>query len=265
MNCIRCNAPLPPDARFCRNCGAPVSINIPTAQPSQFQAPAPAQPPYYQPTVPVASGPIRGTDFAAQRPQTFLPKQDMSTPPVRHRRGRGLIITLITLVALIIVLAGVWVLALRPYLHSLAQSKLDSTLTNAVNQINFPPLPQLPPGVPAPPPIRVTEDTINNNYLPLLHDPSSPVQNMHVQITSTEVRFDFTVYGFASDITGEPVLVNGKLMATNVNVGGIAGLIMSSDEITTLLNNHLADLQARLNRPITSVILMNQEIDIVLG
>jgi hypothetical protein len=264
MNCIRCNAPLPPDASFCRNCGTPVSINIPAAQLTQFQAPEPKQLPNYQPTVPVAPGAMQSTDFAGQRLQTFPSKQDMPAPPVRRRRGRGLIITLITLVALIIVLAGVWVLALRPYLHSLAQNQLDSTLTNAVNQINLPPLPQLPLGAPPPPPIRVTEDTINKVYLPLLHDPSSPVQNMHVQITSTEMRFDFTVYGFASDITGEPALVNGKLIATNVNVGGIVGLIMSSDEITALLNNHLADMQARLSRPITSVLLMNQEIDITL-
>lgn len=245
MNCIHCNAPLPPDARFCRNCGAPVSQ-------------------YYQPTVPVSPGTMQSSGFAGQGPQNFTPGQDMPAPRAHRRRGRGLRITLIILVVLIVVLTGAWFFALRPYLHSLAQNQLDSTLTSVVNQINFPPLSQLPPGVPLPP-IQVTEDAINNFYLPLLHDPSSPVQNMHVQITSTEVRFDFTIYGFASDITGRPTLINGKLTATDVNVGGIAGLIMSSDEMTAILNKHLVDIQARLSRPITSVSLINQEIDITLG
>src|SRR5438270_9804646 len=167
MNCIRCNAPLPPDARFCRNCGAPVSISAPQ--------------PYYQPTVPVPPGTMQNTSFSGQSPQTFTPGQDMPAPPAR-RRGRGLRITLITLIVLIVVLAGVWFFALRPYLHSQAQNQLDSALSDAVNQISLSPLSQAPPGVPIP--LRVTEDQINNFYLPLLHDPSSPVQIMHAQITS---------------------------------------------------------------------------------
>ena len=79
------------------------------------------------------------------------------------------------------------------------------------------------------------------------------------------MRLDFTAYGLASDVIAKPTLLNGKLTATNVSVGGVAGLIMSSDEMITLLNNHLADLQARLHRPIAKVFLVNHELDIILG
>jgi hypothetical protein len=185
----------------------------------------------------------------------------MPAPP--RRRGRRLRITLITLIVLIVLLAGAWVFALRPNLHSLAQNQLDSALSSAVNQIDFTPLSQAPAGISIP--LRVTEDNINNFYLPLLHVPSSPVQNMHVQITSNAMRLDFTVYGFASDITGKPTLVNGNLTITNVSVGGVAGLVMSSDEMTTLLNKHLADVQAHLQRRIASVSLINHELDIILS
>lgn len=263
MNCIRCNAPLPPDARFCRNCGAPASINVPTLQPSQFQAqaPAPEPQPYHQPIVPVSSRTMQSSGFAGQRPQTFTAGQNMPAPP-RRRRGRGLRMTLITLVVLLIILVGAWVFALRPYLHSQAQNQLNSALSNAVNQIDFSPLSQAPAGVPIP--LKITEDNINNFYLPLLHVPSSPVQNMHIQITPNEMRLDFTVYGLASDIAGKPTLINGNLAITNVSVGGAAGLAMSSDEMTALLNQHLADVQAHLHRPITSISLINHELDIIL-
>src|SRR5205085_10054428 len=144
---------------------------------------------------------------------------------------------LITLAVLIVVLVGAWIFGLRPYLHSLAQDQLDPALSSAVNQLDLSLLTRVPAGVPVP--LRVTEDEINNFYLPLVHVPSSPVQNMRIQITSNEMRLDFNVYGFASDITGRPTLVDGSITITNVSVGGIVGLVMSSDEMTKLLNKHL--------------------------
>ena len=322
MNCIRCNEPLPPDARFCRNCGAPVSINNPSnsntpdiasTQPdlpmSAYNTPtfstipvqeppsprmeqipqthqawvaaqqtpqqkwilpepqilqASAQQPYYQPAIPAAPGTMQSTGqksraFASAQ---YAPVKDL--PPRRRRRGRRLRITLITLIVLILVFAAAWVFAARPYLHSLAQNQIDSALSSTVNQINLSQLPLPPSGVPVPP-LLIREDAVNNLYLPLVQAPSSPVQNMRILITSNEIQLDFTVYGFASDITGRPTLVNGKLVATNVNVGGVAGLVMSSDEMTALLNKHLADVQAQLHRPISQLLLLDHELEIILG
>jgi hypothetical protein len=143
-------------------------------------------------------------------------------------------------------------------LHSVAQDQLDQALSNAVNLI--------PPGPPAPVAgtIAVQESMINN-LLPLVHAPSGPVQNMHMLITPSEMRFDFTVYGFASDITGVPTVNGGNLVVTQVKVEGIAGLIMSSDEMTTLLNRHLSDVQAKLGRPPTMVQLFDHRMDITLA
>ena len=220
--------------------------------------------------VPVIPETPPGTGFAGQAPQALASRQYARVPDIpqhSRRRGRGigrrLRITLITLAVIIVVLVGAWIFGMRPYLHSLAEDQLDPALSSAVDQIDFSVLSQLPAGVPVR--LRVTEDEINNFYLPLVHVPSSPVQNMQIQITANDLQLDFTVYGFSGDITGRPTLVNGNLMVTDVSVGGITGLVMSPDEMTTLLNKHLADVQARIQRPINEVLLLDHELDIVLG
>ena len=58
---------------------------------------------------------------------------------------------------------------------------------------------------------------------------------------------------------------NGKPVVTNLAIQGVVGLIMSPDELTTILNNHLSDAQARLHRSITVVTLKDHEIDFTLG
>lgn len=130
----------------------------------------------------------------------------------------------------------------------------------AVNQIPATQTAQIPPGTTLP-----VQQIVLNNLLVLNIAPSDPVQNTNMQITSTGVRLDFKLYGQPCTITTVPQAQNGKLVATHVTVAGIVGLVVSPDDITTLLNRHLADAQARLNHPITAVRLMNQEMDLTLG
>jgi hypothetical protein len=325
MNCENCGTLLPPDARFCRVCGFPVSTTPPGGiidDPSPFHqqpinssptTPAPALdpwplPPSTQPTPPPVapqqqwatpqyaqptqavppsapqwgqptqgappSSPWRGQQINAvppSAPQSYPSPMIMSpsagtmqsaggqpaTPPAKARRGRGCLATLlITLVVLVALVLGGWFIGLRPYLHSLVQNQIDQELSNSVNQI-----------IPIPPVINnvtVTETMLNNLFV-LNHSPSDPVQNMHITITPAGLQLDFQAYGFSNTITGDLTTSNGVPMVTNVGIQGILGLIMSPDELTTILNTHLSDAQARLHRSITSITLQEHTIEFNLG
>ncbi len=282
MNCPRCDTPLPPEARFCSACGlavateaskaAPASASqadqpnvgdspaVPLTPPWQVQQPtqvAPLQPqqvswqavPPYQPTVAVSPGTLQST--GAQ----------LSSPALPTRRRRRLWRALLILAIVLLVLVAGWFVGLRPYLHGLAQSQIDSVLSNAINQIN----PAVVAAIPAGPATINVSETAINNLIVLNTAPSDPVQQMHMTITPAELRLDFQAYGFACDITGLPQVSNGQLVITNVAVEGIVGLIMSPDEVTATLNNYLHNTGVKLRRNVTGVTLKDHEIDIQLS
>jgi hypothetical protein len=179
-----------------------------------------------------------------------------SAPARPRRRGGCLPKILITLVILVILVAGGWFIGLRPYLHSLAQNQINQELSNSIDQI-----------IPVPPVINtfvVTETAINNLFV-LNHAPSDPVQNMHLTITPGNLQLDFQAYGFSCSVSGILTASNGKPVVNNVAIQGVAGLIMSPDELTTILNNRLSDAQVRLHRSITSITLKEHEIDLTFG
>jgi hypothetical protein len=159
---------------------------------------------------------------------------------------------------LLVLIVGGWFFGLQPYLNKMAHTKLDETLTEAVNNIP-PPLSQLPAG-----PVSIPEKALNN-LLVLQSAPNDIVKNPQIHITSTQARMEFQVYGFPCAVTGVPQANSGHLTLTNVNIEGIAALILTPDEITTLVNRHLADAQTKLNHSIDSVQLKDQEVDLVLG
>src|SRR5258708_16185827 len=144
---------------------------------------------------------------------------------------------------MVLIVGAVWFVGLRPYLHGLAQNQIDTLVSNVVNQLD---LAQIPEISSSPLSIPVTERTVNNLFV-LYASPSDPVQHMHMQITPGGLRFDFQVYGFAFDLTSLPVVTNGQLIVAHVTVEGIVSLIMSSDEMTSILNAHLRDARAKLH------------------
>ena len=270
MNCTTCNMPLEPNARFCRNCGTPVSIaatNNPGANPA----------PPYRSTDMNESPTLLARPQIGQQPPQQMPLQPQPQPSYyqptrvepanfpnaqdgrpRRRRGGCLIRSLITFIVLLVLIVGGWFFGLQPYLNKMAHTKLDETLTDAVNNIP-PPLSQLPPG-----PVSIPEKALNN-LLVLQSAPNDVVKNPEIHITSTLARLNFQVYGFPCAVTGVPQANSGHLTLTNVNVEGIAAFILTPDEITTLVNKHLADAQTKLNHSIDSVQLKDQEVDLVLG
>jgi hypothetical protein len=166
------------------------------------------------------------------------------------------------LVVIVIVGAG-WIFGARPYIHNMAQSQLDSAMSNAVQQIP-PQASQLPPNSTIP----IQESTLTNMIV-LNLAPSDPIKQPVAHITPQGVSLDFQLVTplvtMSNTITGVPKVVNGKLQMSNVTVEGPVGLVMSPDDFTTLLNKHFADAQTRLQRPIKAVQLKDHEMDIVLG
>ncbi len=297
MNCTRCGMPLEKNARFCRNCGQPAPAIAPgniAPNPAQLNQPltlqehvsesAPTNPvessqePPAQPTVypQLQTPPYQSTQPVMQptRPATphvgTMPSYGQNIPPKalaaavktpRRRRGR-VIGCLLTLLLLVLVIGAGWVFALRPFLHSLAQAQIDQALTAAVNQLP-PAATQLPPGM-----VHVQENAINN-LIVLNSSPSDPVQHTQVSITPNLVRLDFQVYGLPCTVTGVPQVAgsppNGRLVVSNITVEGIIALIMSPDEVTSLVDKHLADAQARFEHPIFQVSLGDHELNLLVG
>src|SRR5207302_4735311 len=110
MNCTTCNMPLEPNARFCRNCGTPVSVaatNNPGANPA----------PPYRSTDMNESPTLLARPHIRQPPQQQVPPQPQSTPAnfsnvqdgrPRRRRGGCLIRSLITFIVLLVLIVGGW-------------------------------------------------------------------------------------------------------------------------------------------------------------
>lgn len=176
-----------------------------------------------------------------------------------------------TLILLFAVLVGAWFLALRPTLHTTAQNTLDKAMTRAVDRIP-PVLAQIP--LPPHTPLRPVKESELQTFLVLNIAPSDPVQDPVVHINKQGVRLEFTIhqnflssdFNFPSAVSFLPTLdANGHIVARNVHVEGIASLVMSDDEMSDLLNQHLRDAMQRLNHPISDLQLKQGEIDITLS
>lgn len=288
MNCLQCRAPLEDQARFCRNCGNPVAIGSPTMPsandsptiPTPANTPMP-QPQYAQqaqwqspPTLPASP---QWNQVPAAQPVPLQPQyvpqpgsmQSMGTPAgssPRRRKRKWPLRLLIILVVLLVLLTGGWFLAGRPILHSVAQNQFDQLVASQINTI----LP-LPTAITS---LAVTENELNNLII-LNHAPSDPVQNAVAHISPPIIasdgsytgglELDFQLFGFSCSIRGIPVASNNQVVMTHVQVGGILSLVMSPDEMTTLLNGHLHDAFTNLHRQATGLTIKNQEIDIQLS
>jgi hypothetical protein len=235
----------------------------PSYAPTQPVSPVPPASPPASPlpyTQPVGSaGPVN-RQFAQSQPGQFI--QQAQAGPIKRRRHR-LRGTIITLLALIVLVVGGWFVVARPILHSYAQSQIDQVITSDINSIVPVPINSL----------SASETQINN--LIVLNSSSGPVTNAVIHITppvfasdgtyTGGVQLTFNVYGFACSITAIPQASNGFIVVTHLQVSGIIAWIMSSQELTDDLNSQLHAVNGRLLRAISSVTLKNHEIDITLA
>ena len=176
----------------------------------------------------------------------------------RSRRGGCTLGCLTILVLLLLIVGAGWFFVAQPLLHDTALKQLDQSMSSAVNQIS-------PVGSQALPHTLMVSENSLTNILVLNTAPSDPVRHPTVKISTNGVRFEFQVYGSDCAITMVPQVQKGNLTATNVTVEGIIGLILSSDDIQTLLNKHLRDAQQRIQHPVQSVQLKDHEMDLTFG
>lgn len=188
-------------------------------------------------------------------PTTFNTLSATRRPSNRNRYILGGVIVLV----LLLLFAGAgWLLILRPYLHNIAQAQIDRAMANAIQQIP-PQAAALPAGT-----LAVQESTLNN-LIVLNVAPSSPITNIATSITPNGIHLGFQLYGNSCAIATKPIASKGQLVASNVTVEGIISLVLSPDDITALLNKHLAEAQGRLKHNISSVTLKEMEMDLLLG
>ena len=282
MNCTRCEFPIEAGARFCRNCGMPVSQINPISNPGNIEQDNPQEIVGEQTVLPSSWQAQQWTPAQAQYPPKAYPYQPtvavspnsssksnagamyISSAPPKSRKNRlvkVLLIVLAVLLVLSLLLVGGWFFLLRPYLHGVVQNEVDGIFSNATNLIN-----PITVGVVAAShkPVIITE-TDANNLIAANNSQSGPVQQAHLSITQDGLRLDFQAYGLTSTITGVPKVVNGQIVMTNVTVQGPLSIVMSPDELTNEVNANLQQINESVQRPISSLVLKNQDIDITLG
>lgn len=184
-----------------------------------------------------------------------------ATQPRQKRSVVGCTSGCLTIIILILVIASAgWIFLLRPYLHNIAATQIDNALSTGVQQIPTT-LPALPT---ASLPLPIQESTINNLFV-LNLAPNNPIKNPTTQITADGIQVGFQLYGIGNTISLKPALQNGRMVATNVNLSGPFSWIMSPDELTPILNRHLADAQNRIKYPIQNIQLKDHEMDVTIG
>lgn len=289
MKCQQCQTPLSLNARFCPHCGTPVEEEKLPTEPAHIVEELPTQPfsisnvahpelhtPDEQSSIsarpalsPISQSPpllyykLNTTTKGSQMLPAVINSTTSQGDARRSRRSKsGCILGCLTTIVLLLVILGAgWIFILRPYVHNIAQTELDKAMTAAVNQMPTSQLTQLlPPGSTLP----INESTINN-LIVLNLAPSNPVQKPKTSITPERIRIDFEIYGYPSAISMVLALDStGHLVANNVNVEGVLGLIMSPDELKPMLDKHLSDAQNKLGRSIKAVKLNNQQVSFTL-
>ncbi|GAC1643820.1 MAG: hypothetical protein NVS4B12_08430 [Ktedonobacteraceae bacterium] len=188
---------------------------------------------------------------------TKMPPAAVNVPQPRSRIG-CVLGCLSALVVLVLVVIAAWIFALRPYIHDTATTQMDNAMTSAVNQIPAAGV-FVPPGTTLPIQEGVVNSLLGNSIAS-----SDAVQNTNMQIATSGILLNFKLYGQDCTISAVPQVQNGKLIAKNVTVSGVISFVMSSKDVTALLNKHLEDAQARINHNITDVRLLDHEIDLML-
>ncbi len=293
MQCPRCNTPLEDEARFCGICGTPISVQGAAGQQAQplhndLTLAEPAWPQRQEPQTPLVlqhpqwsggtSQPTQGVAWqqppvqagwsapnqlqSAPWPQQPVQggwppmnQPQVAYPPVapgasKRRRKWPMRVLLVSLI-LLILLTGSWFLGVRPYLNNLAKTQITQSLGEAQNEVSL--LQSTFPDGPAT--LTVTETELNQ-YLSA--HAGSQLQNPHMTITPADLQMDFKVNGFSCTMIAVPVVFDGALQVTNVQTQGWLGLVLSGDELTTILNTFLQNVGQQMHRHVDSVSLHNQ-------
>jgi hypothetical protein len=178
-----------------------------------------------------------------------------NTPRVQRRRMSCLICSLVLLIVLALGLVMSWFFVVQPFIQQRVQEKLETSLTQAEENVHPPPF--FMSGVTVPIQEQTITDLLTSNV------PSSyPISKENVRITPNGIKLDFQAEGLPSTISAVPYVEQEHLAVRDVHIDGIASLAISPDELTDLLNKHLASAQNRFQHPLTNVQLKDGEMDV---
>jgi hypothetical protein len=172
-----------------------------------------------------------------------------------HNLSNCFVWTLAMLIALLIGLSAGWFLVIGPSIHAMAMRELNLSLDRAEANIH-PPLLFISGIV-----IPISEQTITQTMASNL-SPSDPIKDPVTHITPNNISINFQLYGLPCNITAVPQVTNGHLGVNKVSIEGVLELIISPDDITTLLDTHLTHAQELFQHAVTNVQLQNQEMDL---
>lgn len=155
----------------------------------------------------------------------------------------------LSLVVLVAVAAVLWLMLLRPYLHS----RVDGAISDALNQA-IEPLPTLSDQdlQALNPSITVTggETTaLVTRELP----PGTGLDRLSVAFQPNQVILTYSAYGQQGTIQTGFQVQNSQLIATDTQVGGPLGWVESGDELRATLDQALAELDAKTPHGFQSV------------
>src|SRR5215471_11230978 len=227
MNCTRCGSPLDKGARFCRNCGLPVSLAVPSdtganteqsyqssgsevredsptkpVEPAQVSSPPsiprtqpalPQQAWLHSPSIPQSQAPnyqptlYVRSDIGPGSPRTERPIAVSATQNTSSRRRRRGG----CLVGCLLTLLVLALLLLAGWIFAL-RPYLNTLAHDQIDQSLTNAVDQIPPTAALTPPgtVIVNENSVNN-LIVLNSAPSDPVQNVHMLITPNDVELDF--------------------------------------------------------------------------
>ncbi len=186
-----------------------------------------------------------------------LPRQTRQVVQPKKRRRWPWILLLI-LVILVGVLAGAWLVVVRPLVHQDVESQIQRGLQAGVDQVPVSVAQDAPPGVPFP----ITEDQVNS-YLTSQLSNLAPISDIHVSLQPGVMVVTLKMFGFTSTVRLGIALDGGRLVAQNVDVSGLLWWVENGSELTPLINDSLHQVQVRLGRPILSVLIQDGQIQVI--
>lgn len=288
MQCPRCQAPLEAEARFCGICGTPLAVPGASGQEVQSASALPLHhdvtlvnpvgPERQMPQTPPIVQPIQTPGGAFQLTQAVWsapgqpqvaswPQQPAqpgwspmaqpqgayppATPGIGKRRRKWPLRVLLAFLILLILLTGGWFLGVRPYLNNLAKTQITQALDEAQGEVSL-----LQSTFPTGPVTLTVTEAELNQYLST--HAGSQLQDPHMTITPDALQLDFKINGLGCTMVAVPVALDGALRVTNVQTQGWLGLVLSSDDLTTILNTFLQNVGQQMHRHVDSVSLHSQ-------
>jgi hypothetical protein len=185
------------------------------------------------------------------------PAGAQALPTKRRRRWPWYLLLFLVIFGLVV--AGGWVLLIRPAVHQSVDAEIRQGLQRAIDQV-----PALPPEAPAGASFPVTEGQIND-YLDRNSTQLAPITHMQVALQPGVMVVTFQAYGFGSMVRLGLAVEGGTLVARNVDVSGLLWWVESDDDLTARLNDALSQIPDKLGHQLASVAIEDGMLQLTLA